>query len=259
MKKKLLAVLLAAAMSMALIACGGSEEVTGNESSVEATQEEDLGDFTEEQLAFVDEFNTMVDDYNAAIDKFNATPELAENQELVDVMNTLTEAINEVSEICEDPSLLTEENMELLRTTSFTETYKLIDEINAYTGDATAEEMSDRDIMAELFTIAGCGADEEENTYYFLCDDEISVAAFVILSADATESANVVGEVTDNGDGSLTVTGEDGEYITFMVEEGDGCLLLTLEDGSVVTLLPWDINEAIDFVLTIDEGTEIVG
>lgn len=268
MKKKLLAILMATVMSMSLIACGGGEESARGEATVEVEEsaeveeeatEEVAGDYTEEQLAFVDEFNTMVDEYNAAIDKFNATPELSENQELVDIMNTLTEAINDVTEICNDPSLLTDENMELLRTTSFVETYKLIDEINAYESGAESGEVSDKDALASLFTMAGCGADEADNTYYFLCDDEITVAAFVILSADTTQSANVVGQVTDNGDGSLTVTGEGGEYITFMVEEVEDGLLLTLEDGTVVTLVPWDINEAIDFVLAIDEGTEIVG
>ena len=136
MKKKLLAILMVTAMSMSLIACGGGEEEVATEEVVEeeATEEvaEETADveYTEEQVAFADEFNTMVDEYNAAIDVINATPELAENQELVDIMNTLTDAINEVSEICEDPSLLTEENMELLRTTYFAETYKLIDEIH---------------------------------------------------------------------------------------------------------------------------------
>lgn len=271
MKKKLLAVLMAAAMSMTLIACGGGEEeTTRGEASVEVTEEtavteeteaeaEVSGDYTEEQAAFVEEYNTMVNDYNAALEVMETIPELMEQETLVNTMNELTTLIEEVGEICEDPALLTDENMEMLRTTSFAETYKLIDQINAYAEGGAAGEVSDRDAMAALFTTAFCGADEADNTFYFLCDDDITVAAFVILSADATQSANVVGQVTDNGDGTLTITGEGGEYITFMVEAVEEGLLLTLEDGTAVTAVPWDINEAIDFVLTIDEGTEIVG
>ena len=118
MKKKLLALLMATTMSMALVACGGSEEAATEEVAVEETVEEEAteevaGDYTEEQQAFVDEYLQLCDDYDAAIAVLESVPELAENQELADVMNTLTDAIAEVADICADPELLTEENMEL--------------------------------------------------------------------------------------------------------------------------------------------------
>ena len=91
MKKKLLALLMATTMSMALVACGGSEVAE----VVEEATEEVAGDYTEEQQAFVDEYLQLCDDYDAAIAVLESVPELAENQELADVMNTLTDAIAE--------------------------------------------------------------------------------------------------------------------------------------------------------------------
>ena len=268
MKKKLLALLMATTMSMALMACGGSEEATTEETVVEETAEETTeeaaeevtGDYTEEQLAFVDEFNTMVDEYNAAIDVINATPELAESQELVDVMNTLTDAINEVAEICEDPSLLTEENMELLRTTSFVETYKLIDQINAYESGDAADVSAEKAALKEVFTTALAGTDDAENTYWFLFDDELTFGAFVILSADQTQSVNVVGEITSREDGALVITDETtSSYIAFTtVEQTEEYLKVAVEEGSEVTLIHYDLDEAIDVVIAIDENTEII-
>ena len=272
MKKKLLALLMATTMSMALIACGGgeeeattnevaTEEAVGEEATEEVAEETADVEYTEEQAAFVDEFNTMVDDYNTAIDVINATPELAENQELVDIMNTLTDAINEVSEICEDPSLLTEENMELLRTTSFVETYKLIDQINAYAEGGDSADMSEeKAALKAVFTTALAGTDDAENTYWFLFDDELTFGAFVILSADQTQSVNVVGEITSREDGALVITDETtSSYIAFTtVEQTDEYLKVAVEEGNEVTLVNYDLDEAIDVVVAIDENTEII-
>ena len=76
MKKKLLGLLMAVTMSMALIACGGGEEeattkeVATEEAVVEeATEEtEEMTDveYTEEQQAFVDEYLQLCDDYDAS-------------------------------------------------------------------------------------------------------------------------------------------------------------------------------------------------
>jgi hypothetical protein len=254
MKKKLLSVLMAAVLSISLVACGGEEttEAPAAETTVEA------GDYTEEQIAFIEEYQKLIDDYNAAVDVFNANEELTGNAELVEVMNAVTEAIQEVDEICLDPSLLTEEAMELLRTTSFAETYKLIDEIYAFDSGSTEEEDM-ASTFASIFTVALCGSDEAGNTFYLLTDEEVTYAAFVMLSEDAERSMNVVGDVTENEDGTLTITEEEGRYLVIAVESIDEeSLLLTLEDGTQATMVGWDVEEAIDFVLAIDEATEIV-
>lgn len=264
MKKKLLAILVATAMSMALIACGGEEAAT-EEAVVETEEatvetEEVAGDYTEEQLAFLEEFSAMVDAYNAAVDVFNATPELAENQELVEVMNTVTEAIDETSKLCEDPSVLTEDNMELLRTTSFVETYKLIDEINAYAeGGSATEEMSGEEALKTLFTWAMSGADEEENTYWFLFDDDLTIGACVIMSADYTQSVNVLGTVSEDGDAMVITDEETGDYVKFnVVEEGEDYLVISFEEGNEVTVMGDDLDEVIETIIAIDENTEII-
>lgn len=267
MKKKLLAILMATAMSMALIACGGSEEAATTEETVveettEEATEEVTGDYTEEQAAFVEEFNTMVDDYNAAIDAANANEEILNNQEVVDTINTVTASIEEASEIIADPANLTAEVMEGYRT-AFAETYTLIDSIYAFLNEGASAEMSEGEAaLRELFTVALAGADEAENTYWFLFDDELTFGAFVILTADYTQSVNVVGEITSRDeDGALVITDEStNSYIAFtVVEEGEDYLTVQIEDGNQVTMINYDLDEAIETVIGIDETTEIIG
>ena len=269
MKKKLLALLMAVTMSMALIACGGGEEeattkeVATEEAVVEdATEEtEEVTDveYTEEQQAFVDEYLQLCDDYDAAIVVLEGIPELSENQEFVDVMNTLAEAIIDVADICADPELLTEENMELLRTTSFAETYKLIDQINAYATGGETAEMSGEEALKALFTVAMAGADEAENTYWFLFNDDLTIGACVILSADYSQSVNVLGTVSADGDALVITDDETGDFVKFNVtEEGEDYLVIAFEEGNEVTIINEDLDEVIEMVLGIDETTEIL-
>lgn len=270
MKKRLLAILMATTMSMALIACGGSEEAatteetvaeeTTEEAVIEETTEETTVDYTEEQAAFVDEFNKMVDDYNVVIDAVNANEELLNNQELVDMMNEVTACIDEAAEIISDPANLTAEVMESYKT-AFAETYNLIDSVNAVLEEGVAVEMSEEEAaLRAVFTTALAGADEQENTYWFLFDDEVTFGAFVILSADYTQSINVVGEITSREDGALVITDEStSSYIAFsVVEEAEDYLIVSVEEGNEVTLINCDFDEAIETVLAIDANTEII-
>ena len=172
MKKNLLVLLVATAMSMALIACGGSEEAATTE---EATAEE----------AVVEEV-----------------------------------AVEETTDMSEEEAAL-----------------------------------------RSIFTGAIAGADEAENTYWFLFDDELTFGAFVILSADFTQSVNVVGEITSRDeDGALVITDEStNSYIAFtVVEEGEDYLTVQIEEGNEVTLINYDLDEAIQTVIGIDETTEIL-
>ena len=267
MKKRLLAFLMAATMSMALVACGGSEEeavtketVTeeANEETTEEATEEIAGDYTEEQAAFVDEFNTMVDEYNVMIDAINADEELSSNEELASMLNELTTCIDECAEICNDPANLTDEVMEIYRT-AFAQTYEVIEQVQPYLG-AEIEVSEEFAAMKEIFTTAVAGTDEVENTYFFLFNDEVTFGAFVILSADQTQSLNVVGEITETEEGGLRITDEERqEYIAFtVIEEADDYIVVSVEEGNDVTLVGYDIDEAIETVLAIDEVTEIV-
>lgn len=260
MKKKLLAILMATAMSMALIACGGSEEAaTTEETAVEEATEEVAGDYTEEQAAFVEEFNTMVADYNAAIDAANENEEILNDQEVVDTINTVTASIDEAAEIIADPANLTAEVMEGYRA-AFAETYTLIDSIYAVVNDGASAEMSEGEAaLRELFTVALAGADEAENTYWFLFNDELTVGACVILSADYTQSVNVLGTVSADGDAMVITEEETGNYVKFtVVEEGEDYLVVSFEEGNEVTIINEDLDEVIETVLGIDETTEIL-
>ena len=78
MKKRLLAILMATAMSMSLIACGGGEEEVATKGAAveeEAVEEEAevevSGDYTEDQLAYLEAYQQMLDDYNAAVNFAN--------------------------------------------------------------------------------------------------------------------------------------------------------------------------------------------
>lgn len=122
------------------------------------------------------------------------------------------------------------------------------------------EEISGEEAMRMLFTTALAGSDEAENTYWFLFDDELTVGAFVILSADYTQSVNVVGNIVSEENGALTIVDEEaGEYISFsVVEEGEDYLIVSIEEGNEVTLINYDFEEALQTVLAIDEVTEII-
>ena len=171
MRKKLLALLVATAMSMALIACGGSEEA--------------------------------------------ATTEVATEEATVKEV-----AVEETTDMSEEEAAL-----------------------------------------KAIFTGAIAGADEAENTYWFLFDDELTFGAFVILSADYTQSVNVVGEITSRDeDGALVITDEStNSYIAFtVVEEGEDYLTVQIEEGNEVTMINYDLDEAIQTVIGIDETTEIL-
>lgn len=268
MKKRLLVILMAAAMSMSLIACGGKEEAATKEvateeaveeADVEETEEAADVEYTEEQQAFVDEYLQLCDDYDAAIVVLEGIPELSQDQEFVDTMNGIADAIIETADICADPELLTAENMELLRTESFAEIYNLIDEINAYANGGETAEVSGEEALKALFTTALAGADEAENTYWFLFNDDLTMGACVILSADYTQSVNVLGTVSADGDALVITDDETGDFVKFNVtEEGEDYLVVAFEEGNEVTIINEDLDEAIEMVLAIDETTEIL-
>ena len=183
MKKRLAALFMAAVMSMALMACGGSEEAaTTEKTAVEETAVEET-------------------------------------------------AVEETVE---------EEAVE----------------------EETVEEEEAVEALKAVFTGAIAGSDEVENTYWFLFDDELTYGAFVILSADYTQSVNVVGDITSREeDGALVITDETtNSYIAFtVVEEGEDYLVVQIEDGNQVTMINYDLEETIETVVGIDETTEIIG
>lgn len=260
MKKRLLAILMATAMSMSLIACGGGEEeaatkeVEVEEESVaeeevteeveEEAVEETAGDYTEEQLAYIETYEQMLADYNTVIDAANEVPELLENQELVDVMNQLAAGIEENTELMGDPANLTDEFLANLEV-AMDQTYVTLNRIHALTE------------LLPILTIAGVGADEEGNTYYFAFNEEETAGAMVILSADQTQNAYCAGDMVVGEDGTYTIS--DGEYeMSMLVEVVEDGLALTLQDGTVVGMVGAEPMAVVDAMLAIQEATENV-
>lgn len=257
MKKRLLAILMAAAMSMSLIACGGGEEeaatkeVAVEEETVEedAVVEEEVveeatGGYTEEQMAYIEAYNQMLDDYNTVIDMANEVPQLLENQELVDVMNELAAGIEDMTELMSDPANLTDEFLAGVDV-AMDQTYVTLNRLQAL-----AE-------LLPILTIAGVGADEEENTYYFAFNEEETVGAMVILSADQTQNVYCAGDMVVSEDGTYTIS--DGEYeMSMLVEVVEDGLAITMQDGTVVGMVGVEPMAVVDAMLSIQEATENV-
>ena len=256
MKKRLLAILMATAMSMSFIACGGSKDegTTNNNAAVEnnAASTESAA-FSDEQIALAEEYLELIEVYDATVERVNATPELLENQELVDLMNEVTDAIVDADECFEDPELLTDEVMAELRK-AFDYTYEFIDQVNELVGEAGVA-MED---LADVFTIGYVGMDEEENTYYFISDEDIVSAGFVYLSADATQHLICIGDTVDNEDGSFTIVdAEDGLTATLQtVEQIEGGLVLSIDGEIEVTMVPYDAAEVLEMITTIETETQ---
>lgn len=265
MKKRVLAILMATVMSLALVACGGGKEEAPAEAPVKSetaetpakSEAEEEAAYTDEQMALAEEFDAMVEEYNAAIEVLEANPEILEQEEgLADTVNELTAAIEEAKEWFADPELLTAEVMDGLKN-AMAETYKFIDEVNTaagISGDVETSEYAKE--LASVLTIAFGGVDEDENTYYFISDEEITEAAYVALSADMTQNVKCIGKVVENEDGSLTIKDEEGYETTFTAEAVDGGMILTLQNGVEVAMVPWDAAEIIELVLTIGANTE---
>lgn len=265
MKKKMLAVLLLVSLTLSLTACGGGEDTSAADEAVVATDVTDVTDdagstaeYTEEQAQFAQEYIDMCAAYDEAVNLVNATPELLEDQELVTVMNDLTASIDSVDELFEDPANLTPEAMDELRT-AFADVYSFIDEVNNLVGAVSSDgEANAVDDLASVLTIAYGGADDAGNTYYFACDQDVTFGSYFILSADMTQNAYCVGNIVDNGDGTLTINDEEGYTTTFAVEEAEGGVILTLEDGTTVGMAAWEPSEIIEMMLTIEQQTQNV-
>lgn len=107
--KKLLVIIMAFVMTMSLAACGGDkvDPTAAPSTPVQAVEAE----FTAEQQALAQEFISMVEEFDAVADKVNASPELLSDEELVNAMNELADAIIEADESFTSPETLTPEVM----------------------------------------------------------------------------------------------------------------------------------------------------
>lgn len=93
----------------------------------------------------------------------------------------------------------------------------------------------------------------------FLFNDDLTIGACVILSADYSQSVNVLGTVSADGDALVITDDETGDFVKFNVtEEGEDYLVIAFEEGNEVTIINEDLDEVIEMVLGIDETTEIL-
>lgn len=256
MMKKLLVLLLSAMMVFSLVACGGDDTTSGDdqqvENNVDANDDADAnddsddasGDYTEEQAAYVEAYEQMLTDYQAAIDLANATPVLAEDTDLATMINDVTSDIDTITDMI-TPENMTDEFMGQLETV-IDAAYVIINRIELY-----AE-------LLPVLSIAGAGADEEENTYWFACSEDETIGAMVILSADQTQNAYCIGDMTVDADGIYTINDEEGYTMSMAVEAVEGGLLLTLQDGTEVGMVAATPRDVVEVILTVLESTENV-
>lgn len=107
--KKILALMMALSMTLSLAACGGSKTAPAATPSTPVQVQE--VEFTAAQQALAQEFMSMAEEFDAVADKVNASPELLNNEELVNAMNELADAIIEADEYFASPETLTPEVM----------------------------------------------------------------------------------------------------------------------------------------------------
>ncbi len=124
--------------------------------------------------------------------------------------------------------------------------------------EAAAAETEEFELTVENtgLTIGFMGAGDDGVNYYVAFDDEVSYGVMVLLSEDATETLNVVGEVVEDENGILTIVDSyDDISISFAVSEIDGGVMLTMADGSEVVLGVVDPAEVLEAIAIIDEHT----
>ncbi len=261
MNKRLLALLMAAVMSMSLIACGGGDDegTSTNDAAVEKEVEESetaVGEFSEEQAALAQEYLDLCEAFDAAAERVNNTPSLLEQEEIVNTMNEVADALISLDECFGDAELLTEEVMVQLKDT-IEKGNKFVNEVNALVDgeEATGTELNVED-LASVLTIAWAGADEEENTYYFVCDEDVTFGMLLILTADMTQNINCVGEIVENEDGTITIVDETGYTATLATEEVEGGLMVTIDGELEVAMVSYDAAEVLELMFTIDAETQ---
>lgn len=258
MKKKMVLVL-AMAVAFSMTACGGDkakdepaavvEEQAPAEEKEEAVEEESVeeesaaeaadGEFTEEQQALAKEFVEMAEAYDAMVERVNACPELLENQELIDTMNSLVDELAAADELFEDPASLTPEVMDGLReainaTHEFiTAAEEALDEIEGG-GTETAEEITVpveivNNTGVDIYALALSPANSDdwgENLITEVIAADESVAGELTFTADTLKWDILVQDAEEN---QLTFMGVDFSEASV---EGAKLVMSEGEDGN---------------------------
>ena len=215
MKKKLLAILLTAAMVMSMLtACGGgSEETTATDTETENVTE----DSADGEMCSDETFSALQDNYASMVEAYNAVKDLYESDEIEadasieDVMNQAADVINEMGEISQDT--ITEADAETLNSA-------MLDILNALSllVDGMTETDGASDVAAE-----GCS----DETFSTLQDNFATLSEAYDIVADAYMSDEV--EQNDDIEAALN---ETQDIMTQMGEISQDAI--TEEDAEVL-------------------------
>ena len=126
-----------------------------------------------------------------------------------------------------------------------------------YEDELDYSSMTKAEILSSIrdgLTIGYAGASKTESVY-FVADSQITYGALLIIDNNTGETTELVGDFTDNGNMSLTITDDKtNESITVDVEtkddgKGNEYVLLTAPNGAEAVLYRVDSNAVINEIL----------
>ena len=238
MKKRIILLLTSCMLLGSLVGCGTTEETPIVEDTiVEETVVEDeeiVGDgvhieYSEEQLAFVQEHADLVEEYNKVIDEFNAS-ELVNVQDLTDTLNSITEELDAVGVLCEDPENLTTETMDGYRI-AFDNTYVLLDSIKVLLTEdlgeiadvVTTEDIAETEVSEDAVEETTEATTEEDYQYFTMMYDGDKNVDYIKCKWESDkEWIELLEAPLEAGSGIYTVleTKEETLLIKFIFDDG---------------------------------------
>ena len=153
----------------------------------------------------------MVEYYNVlAVDSINAS-ELVNDQELVDTMNSLTQSIEEMGEVCNNPELLTAEVMENYRI-AFEEIYDFAGNTWNLFMETTSKKFESSETTAKNYqsftmmydgdayvTQIKCKWESDSEWIELLGEEPLEADSWIYTNLEAKEETLLIKFVFDNG------------------------------------------------------------
>ncbi len=283
MKKKLLALLLSMTLAGVMLAgCGDDDEKAevaeqpaveeetkeepAEEPAAEAeTEEEEVAEEeTEAEAGFTfkdlqDNYAAMVEAYNAVVDLYQ-NDAIAQDNDVEDLLGQAKDVIEQMGDLTEDQfegeADMLEMNDAILDILDGLD--KTIDLMTEADTSADASEVTDEDLKA-AYPVGYAGAGDDGSTILWALSEDTEQGILVIIAEDESDAISIVGDVINNGDGTITLTDEQsgGEVVLGIQEdtddEGDPCIIITTED-SVGVLYEVPGEKVIDALLSYSEA-----
>ena len=125
---------------------------------------------------------------------------------------------------------------------------------DAKDSSSTGSDTSWADNLSKFYA----GITDDEGTYMYLAfgnDGTFGMAMF--YNVESAESGSWVGECTDNGDGTLTISDQNnGTSLTMGVEEAEGGYQLDMGDVGAALVGEVEKDKFVEAANNISEGTE---